>query len=97
MAAPPNPKAGPFEARGALVNEMAGSPAFEHGFVLRTQDGTSYPLVLLMFLDGKTADQLSVWAQQKDATFLARGYAARDEQGKTYFEPSRCTFLYRVP
>lgn len=97
VAAPPNPKASRFEAIGTLIDEMAANPDFEHGFVLRTKDGTIYPLVLLMFLDGKTADRLSVWAKQKDATFLARGHAAKDERGRTYFEPSRCTFLYRIP
>lgn len=97
VAAPPNPKAMPFEATGALIDETAGNPDFEHGFVLRTEKGAVYPLVLLMFLDGKTSDHLSVWAKQKDATFLARGYAARDGKGRTYFEPSRCTFVYRMP
>jgi len=97
VAAPPNPKATSFEVRGALVDEVAGSADFEHGFVLRAQDGSRYPLVPLMFLDGKTADRLTVWAKQKDATFLARGYAAGNGQGKTHFEPSRCIFLYRLP
>lgn len=97
VAAPPNPKALPFEASGTLINEMVGNPDFEHGFVLRSRDGTSIPLVLLMFLDGKTADRLSAWAKQMDATFLARGHAAKDANGKTYFEPSRCVFIYRMP
>lgn len=97
VAAPPNPKAKPFEVTGTLVNEMAGNPGFEHGFVLRAKDGTTYPLVLLMFLDGRTTDHLSGWAKQNDTVFVARGHAAKDENGKTYFEPSRCVFIYRAP
>lgn len=97
IAAPPNPKAKPFEATGTLVNEMAEGPNFEHGFVLRAKDGTTYPLVLLMFLDGGTPDYLSSLAKQKDVTFMARGHAAKNERGNIYFEPSRCVFIYRMP
>ena len=91
-AAPPNPKARPFEATGALVNDVANGD----GFVLRTGDGTKVPLVLLMFLEGKTQQQLEMMAKEKGATFRARGYGASDGK-KTYFEPSRCTFLHRLP
>lgn len=97
VAAPPNPKATLFEATGTLVDEIKGNPNFAHGFVLHAQDGTSYPLVLLMFLEGKTPDYLSSLASQKGATFTARGHAAKDKKGKTYFEPSRCIFIYRIP
>ena len=97
VAAPPNSKAKLFEATGTLVDEMKGNPNFEYGFVLRAKDGTIYPLVLLMFLDGKTPDYLSSLARQKGATFTVRGHAANDEKGKTYFEPSRCVFIYRIP
>lgn len=92
VLAVPNQKAKPSEVTGTLVDEMAGNSSFEQGFVLRTKAGTTYPLVSLMFLDGKTANHLSVWA-----IFMARGHAAKDENGKSYFEPSRCVFIYRMP
>lgn len=96
-AATPNPKAKPFEATGALIDEMANHPDFEHGFVLRAKDGAIYPLVTLMDLDGKTATHLSSWARQKDAVFMARGYLVRNENGPAYFESGRCVFIYKMP
>jgi len=96
VAAPPNPKAKPLEVTGSLIDEMAENPAdFKDGFVIRAKDGTTYPLVQLMFLDGPTASVLPSLAKQKEARFVARGHAARDERPRTYFEPSRCVFIYR--
>ena len=91
-AAPPNPKAQPLEATGTIVDDVADGD----GFVLRTRDGTDVPLVLLMFLDGKTPQQLAAMARQNGVTFRARGFAASDGK-RTYFEPSRCTFIHRLP
>lgn len=92
VAAPPNAKAQPLEATGALVDDVANG----EGFMLRTKDGTKVPLVLLMFLDGTTPERLAGLAKEKGATFRARGYAASDGK-RTYFEPSRCTFIHRMP
>lgn len=91
-AAPPNAKASPLEATGRIVDDVANGD----GFMLRTKDGTNIPLVLLMFLDGKTPQQLASLAREKGATFRARGFAASDGR-RTYFEPSRCTFIHRMP
>ncbi len=92
LTAPPNTKAPPLEATGIVVDDVVDGD----GFMLRTVDGTNIPLVLLMFLEGKTPERLSALARQKDVTFRARGYAATDGK-RTYFEPSRCTFIYRMP
>lgn len=90
VAAPPNPRAKPLEARGKLVNEISNGD----GFILRTPAGNSYLLVMLMFLDG--AGPLDELAKDSQATYLARGYGVTNERG-TFFEPSRCTYLYRLP
>ncbi len=92
VAAPPNPKATPFEATGAILDEVSGGD----GFMLQTRDRGIVPLVLLMFMEGNTPSLLSALAKEKNATFRARGYAAMDGS-RTYFEPSRCTFIYRMP
>lgn len=91
-AAPPRPNAQPLTATGVVVDDVANGD----GFILRTTDGTAIPLALLMFLDGKTPDHLAALARQKGATFRARGFAAQDGK-RTYFEPSRCTFIHRIP
>jgi uncharacterized protein len=93
VAAPPKPNAKPLEITGALVNEVASGG---DGFVIRTRDGVKVPLVLLMFLEGSTQPQLEGLAKQKDLTVRARGYAASDGK-RAYFEPSRCTFIHRMP
>jgi uncharacterized protein len=95
VAAPPNPRAVPFEAAGALVNEIA-SPKGE-GFVIRTVAGMTVPLMTLMFLAEPTQTQLTVLAKERGAIFRARGFAATDRSGRRFFEPSRCTFLHRLP
>jgi uncharacterized protein len=94
-AAPPNPKATPFEATGAIINDIASNPRSE-GIVLRTKEGTRIPLMLLMFLEGPSQDRLTSLSKEAGATFRARGYAMTDRGGK-FFEPSRCTFLHRMP
>lgn len=95
IAAPPNPKATPFEAIGAIINDI-GSNSNSEGIVLRTKDGTRIPLMLLMFLEGDSQDRLTSLSKESGATFRARGYAGLD-RGKRFFEPSRCTFLHRMP
>jgi uncharacterized protein len=95
VAAPPNPKATPFEATGAIVNDIASNPNSE-GIVLRTKDGTRIPLMMLMFLEGPSQDRLTSLSKESGATFRARGYAVTGSGGKV-FEPSRCTFLHRMP
>src|SRR6185503_6560585 len=96
VAAPPNPRAKPFEATGAIVNDMATNSNSE-GIVLRTADGRRIPLMLLMFLESPSQELLTSLARERDVTFRARGFAATDPGGKTFFEPSRCVFLYRMP
>jgi uncharacterized protein len=93
VAAPPKPAAKPLVARGRVVNDVAQGD----GFVLRTADGAAHILLLTMFLDSPTDTQLEVLAKEAKATFLARGYEARDSGGKAYYEPSQCVFLYRLP
>jgi len=93
VAAPPKPAAKPLVAKGRVIDELAQGD----GFVLRTAQGASHPLVLLMFVDGATSERLTLFARESDATFLARGHAATDSGGRTYYEPSRCVFLYRLP
>lgn len=96
VAAPPNPRAKPFEASGAIVNDIATNQNSE-GIVLRTADGKRIPLMMLMFLESPSQELLTSLAKERDVTFRARGYAATDAGGKTFFEPSRCVFLYRMP
>lgn len=93
VAAPPRPDARPLVVQGTLIDELATGD----GFVLRTREGQSYLLVLAMFIGGESAVQLTVLAKDPRATYLARGYAASDPRGQTYFEPSRCVFIYRLP
>lgn len=56
-----------------------------------------YLLVLLMFMTGDTATRLTVLAKDPQATYLARGHATTNPRGQTYFEPSRCVFIYQLP
>jgi len=95
VAAPPNPKATSFEATGAIVNDIASNPNSD-GISLRTADGKVIPLMLLMFLESPTQEQLTALAKEPGARFRARGYLAGDKQ-KAFFEPSRCVFLHRMP
>jgi uncharacterized protein len=93
VAAPPRPEAKPFVARGKVVNEIAQGD----GFVLRTAEGTPHILMLAMLLEGPGDTQLELLARETNATFIARGHAAKGSGASTYFEPSRCIFLHRLP
>jgi len=88
-AAPPNPKAKPFEATGTILNEVSGGD----GFMLQTSDGKKVPIALLMFLE--SPERLEALAKQK-ATYRVRGHVAQDSS-RMFFEPSRCTYIYRLP
>ena len=92
VAAPPKPNARPLVVRGQLVDDLSQGD----GFLLRGAQGTTL-LAMLMFLEGDTAQQLSVLAKVPNAVYLARGHAATDPKGKIHYEPSRCVFLYRLP
>ena len=92
VAAPPVANARPLEATGTIVDAVANGD----GFVLRTNNGTNVPLLLLMFMEGTTQQQLAGLARETRITFRARGYGASDGK-RTYFEPSRCTFIHRMP
>jgi uncharacterized protein len=96
VAAPPNPKATPYEATGTLIDDIATNPNSE-GLAIRVKDGTRIPLVMLMFLEGTTQQRLAILAKDRTAIFRARGYAATNSQGQLFFEPSRCLFLHRLP
>lgn len=96
VAAPANPKARPYEAVGTLLDDIGSNPDSD-GIAIRLKDGTRIPLVMLMFLEGRTQERLAVLAKDRAATFRARGYAASDSTGKLFFEPSRCVFLHRMP
>jgi hypothetical protein len=96
VAAPPNRSAKPLEATGALIADIATNPNSE-GIVLRTADGKRVPLMLAMFFESPSQEHLESLAKERNATFLARGYAASNRGGATSFEPSRCVFLYRLP
>ena len=96
VAAPPNPKAKPYEAVGALVDDVATNDK-STGISIRITDGTHVPLVLTMFLEGATQDRLAMLAKERNATFRVRGFAATDPRGNVFFEPSRCAFVYRMP
>jgi len=91
VAAPPKPNAPPLEVRGELFDDIAQGD----GFVLRGAQGSTL-LVMLMFLEPATAQQLSMLAKMPNNSYLARGQAATSG-GKIYYEPSRCVFLYRLP
>jgi uncharacterized protein len=96
VAAPPNPKVKPYEVVGALIDDIASNPNSD-GIAIRAADGTRTPLVLTMFLEGKTQDRLQLLAKERTATFRVRGFVAADQGGKMFFEPSRCAFVHRMP
>lgn len=96
VAAPPNPKAKPYEAAGTLVDDLGKNPDSE-GLSIRMKDGTRITLMQLMFLEGATQDRLAILAKERGATFRARGYAVTDGRGRLSFEPSRCVFVHRLP
>ena len=92
VAAPPKPNAQPLVVRGELYDDVTQGD----GFVLRGAQGSTL-LVMLMFLDGETANRLAVLAKEPNNSYLARGHAATNSTGRIYFEPSRCVLLYRLP
>jgi uncharacterized protein len=96
VAAPPNPQAKPHEAIGRLIDDIATNPNSE-GFAIQLTDGTRISLVMLMFLEAGTQERLAILAKDRTATFRARGYAATNNKGQPFFEPSRCVFLHRLP
>jgi uncharacterized protein len=93
VAAPPKPATKPLIARGRLINEVVQGD----GFVLRTAEGATHILLLTMLLDSPTDTRLEVLAKDAKATFLARGYEAKESSGKVHYEPSQCVFLHRLP
>lgn len=92
VAAPPKPNAQPLVVRGELFDDVANGD----GFLLRGAQGSTL-LTMLMFLEPETAQHLSVLAKVPGTAYLARGHAAIDSNGRIYYEPSRCVFLYRLP
>jgi hypothetical protein len=62
---------------------------------VRSGTGERRLVVPLMFIESETADRLSAFARERDATFRVRGHVAADG-GRKFFEPSRCIFIHRV-
>ena len=95
VAAPPRPRAVPAQVEGTVVDDVATGD----GFLLRTASGARYLLVGAMFLEGATAQRLSliVQEQERGARFIARGHLAPGKRAPKAFEPSRCLFLHRRP
>jgi uncharacterized protein len=91
VAAPANPAATPGEFSGVLLDEVATGD----GFVVRSTSGERRLLAMLMFLEPETAGRLASLARDPGTTVVARGHTA-GEGARKYFEPSRCTFIYRV-
>ena len=92
VAAPPHPKAAPARVEGVVLDEMANGD----GFVLRTRAGQRYLLVPLMFLEGPTAQRLSLMSGEPDSRFIAQGHLAPAKGAPRSFEPSRCLFIHRA-
>ena len=92
VAAPPNPRAMPFNATGAILDEMASGD----GFVLRGEDGKRYVIAMLMFLEGPTVEVLQRLASEGDSRFIARGYLTGARDSRQVVEPSRCLFIHRM-
>lgn len=93
VAAPRRPNAQPLVAQGRLVDDVAQGD----GFLLRTPEGATHVLLMLMFIDGASADRLPLLAREANATYLARGHAAPGSGARADYEPSRCVYLYRMP
>jgi uncharacterized protein len=91
VAAPDNPKAAAIEISGTILNELSGGG----GFVLETSTGEKLPLVLDMFLEGDTSQQLAMLAKAAGPAYRVRGHLAADG-ARRFFEPSRCVFIYRT-
>ncbi len=102
-------RAAPLVVRGKLLNEVAGGD----GFWVQSAAHTRHLVVPLMFLEGETQINLTELAKEAGARFEVVGSAAaaepepmptkpaaptgnRLEKGP-HFEPSRCTFIYRLP
>jgi hypothetical protein len=48
-----------------------------------------------LFIDPVTEDRLAILAKDRNAAYIARGFATTDEKRRVHFEPARCTFIYR--
>ena len=91
VAAPPNARVSAFEGTGTILDETSGGD----GFMFQLDGGEKLPLALLMFLEGRTGDQLAALAKIGNTSYRARGHLAFDGK-RRFFEPSRCTFIHRV-
>lgn len=81
----------PLEVKGTLVDDVQKGD----GFLIRDASGRSYVVAMRIFVDPTTEERLAMLAKDRNPTYLARGFAATDEKRRTYFEPARCTFIYR--
>ena len=93
VAAPRQARAMPAQVEGTVLDEIANGD----GFVLRTAAGERYLLVAAMFLEGSSAQRLSliIQEQERGARFIARGHLVPGKRAAKAFEPSRCLFLHR--
>lgn len=76
---------------GRIVDEI------EEGgeLVLVDEKGESTVLTLLMTAEAKTVERLRQLSARA-ATYRVRGSRQVDEDGRAYFDPARCVFVYRA-
>lgn len=79
-----------LEVKGTLVDDAKGD-----GYLIRDAAGRSYVVAMRIFVDPVTEERLTILAKDRNATYLARGFAATDDKRRVQFEPTRCTFIYR--
>jgi hypothetical protein len=80
----------PLEVKGTLVDDAQGD-----GFLIRDASGRTYIVGMRLFIDPVTEERLAILAKDRNATYIARGFATTDEKRRVHFEPARCTFIYR--
>jgi uncharacterized protein len=89
-AAKPRGTPKPLEVKGTLVNDAQGD-----GFLIRDASGQSHIVAMRLFIAPVDEDRLAILAKDRNATYVARGFAWTDEKRRVHFEPTRCTFIYR--
>jgi uncharacterized protein len=91
IAAPRGLPEEPTTIEGRIADEI------EDGGDLVVVDGkgASTVLTLLMTADGETVERLRELAA-RDAIYRVRGSRQLDEDGRAYFDPARCVFVYRL-
>lgn len=91
VAAPLAKDPPPLVLRGQLLSEIVTGD----GFVLRTAQGRKHLVLMNMLIDDSAP--LMALVDAPGATYEVRGAASTRHEGKVRFEPSACTFIYRLP